>query len=458
MTNKNATSVSWREMEDMLGNGSNRVHQLRLRQKHGEYRVERLHSDLVCPSYVHGYSLAIEFMRSWFLSKFEKDYFKTVYVNGKHVLDDYKYFNRDIIKREKPMLAIMPTVEFDHDREMLDSYLADPSMFLRRSNYQQSFFKDTERSQYLGVQFRELKMNFGFKIRVSSRAQQLDLWQKMELKLRIGATQKHFITTDFHIPKKIMLSIAEAAGFTVDRETSTIKDILEFLSYINSHSDLPITYKMRAINHQQEFFMRVTGEDMFVHIACSDKISLDDGERDGQLDNNFHLEFSCVMRMPIPHFYVYYNQKDILGKTNIYEDDKASIGLYSFSDFKIPDKNAQGWEQVALISYLCEKGENFIDMTDVFSGNTNLDRVMRHNLKQSISPKSFIDIVVYRNDDRACLIKTNMDYRTKKLILMDDMDEEIVYIVIYADREYINTTMINIEEYNKTRISYKQNN
>ena len=67
----------------------------------------KLYKSLVCPSYVHGYSLAIEYMKKWFLSKFDKKYFKFVHINGKHVLDDWKHFNNYNIVREKPMLAIV---------------------------------------------------------------------------------------------------------------------------------------------------------------------------------------------------------------------------------------------------------------------------------------------------------------------------------------------------------------
>ena len=75
----------------------------------------KLYKNLMLPSYVHGYSLTIEFMKKWFLEKFDKDYFKTVHVNGKHVLDDWRRFNNYNIKREKPMVAIVPTLENDFD-------------------------------------------------------------------------------------------------------------------------------------------------------------------------------------------------------------------------------------------------------------------------------------------------------------------------------------------------------
>ena len=38
------------------------------------YRPE-LYNNLITPSYVHGYSLAIEYMQNWFVNKFNKNYF-----------------------------------------------------------------------------------------------------------------------------------------------------------------------------------------------------------------------------------------------------------------------------------------------------------------------------------------------------------------------------------------------
>ena len=56
----------------------------------------------------------------------------------------------------------------------------------------------------------------------------------MKLRFRIGATQSFYVSVDFHIPKDIMISIAKAAGFEVNEETKTIKDVMEFVSYMNS--------------------------------------------------------------------------------------------------------------------------------------------------------------------------------------------------------------------------------
>ena len=180
-----------------------------------EYRPE-LYKSLYLPSYVHGYSLAIEYMRDWFVNNFPKDYFKTVYINGKHVLDDWKHWNNYNIKKEKPMLAIIPTVNVDWDRENLDLYLGSKDIMLRRYTFQDSFIKDYRNMVFLYMQMRQMEMTFSFRVRVESRAQQLDLMNKMELWFRCGSTQQDHLSADIHIPYEIMLNIAKDAHFEIE--------------------------------------------------------------------------------------------------------------------------------------------------------------------------------------------------------------------------------------------------
>ena len=54
----------------------------------GIYNVKKLYGNLALPSYVHGYSLAIEYMYDWFKSKFPKDFFRGgIYIDGKKLTD-----------------------------------------------------------------------------------------------------------------------------------------------------------------------------------------------------------------------------------------------------------------------------------------------------------------------------------------------------------------------------------
>ena len=409
----------------------------------------KLYKNLVLPSYVHGYSLAIEYMRMWFLEKFDKDYFKVVHVNGKHVLDDWRRFNNYNIKREKPMLAIVPTLESDFDRDNLDLYQADRTLLLKTSNFMQSFFKDYDRMSFIYMRMRAMKMNFTFKVRVNSRSEQLDLMNKMELWFRVGSTMMEYINAEFHIPYDIMLNIAEGAHFEV--KNGVIVDILEFIAYLNRYSDLPIVFKMRAINQKPEFFVRVNN--MYVHISNMDKLQIDDGEREGKLDNNFHVEMSCQLTMPIPHFFVYFCQEPIVYEIGVNEHNGKTIGIYSINNFEIPPQNEKNWTQVAVTSYLCDEGEQVIDLSSIFKGSGNFNRAIEYSLKNMVSPDSFVDIRVYRSDDLAKELNIDFNYETCQLMLPEPMKhEEAIDIAIYADKEYINDVIISNDNILHNRI------
>lgn len=406
----------------------------------------QLYKELIMPSYIHGYSLAIEYMRKWFLNKFEKDYFKNINVNGRHVLDEWKHFNKQVIKREKPMLAIIPTMDFDHDREYRDAYMGDRRILLHKSDYQQSFFKDYKTMSFLYKHDRALKMNFTFRVRVGSRAEQVDLWNKMEIWFRIGATQHEYISADMHIPRELVLSLAEANGFKV--ENGQIVQLFDFISYMNQHSDLPIIFKMRAINQQPEFFVRI--RDLYVHVACMDKLSLDDGEKEGKLDTNYHVELQATVTIPVPHFYVFFNQKPIQHYVHTIKD---AIGIYSINSFEIPRENEKGWGYVLDTEYRAEVGDEYMDLHPIFDGPGNMCDVMRYTLKNFISPDSFIEIRVYHSNTDAILKKGKMDYKNLCFIYDTPIEEdETLIVAIYGDKEYINTTVSTIYNYKQNRI------
>lgn len=409
-----------------------------------DYRP-KLYRSLALPSYVHGYSLAIEFMRSWFLKNFPEGYFKVVHINGKHVLDDWKHFNNYNVKREKPMLAIVPTVEYDYDRDNVDMYMMDQTMLLKRSEYQQSFFKDYQHMTFLYMQLRELRMDFNFKIRVNSRSEQLDLFNRMELWFRIGATQYKNLSADFHIPYSIMADLAHDVGFDLCNGKIKDEDIMSFLSYVNVHSSLPIIYKMRAINQKPEFFVRVNN--LYTHISTKDKLQIDDGEREGKLDTNFQIEMPCILTIPIPHFFVYFNQQPLVETIPVKEWEPDMIGIYSINNFEIPPYNDKEWGLVATTSYACEKGEEFVDLSPILTGNANICKVLARSVKNYINPISFMEIKAYYQDDKAKSLPITMDYNTNRMCFKETINyDQAIIIVIYADNKYINSIMLTIEQ------------
>lgn len=400
-------------------------------------KATHLYSNLALPSYVHGYTLAIEYMYNWFKSKFPKDFFRGgIYIDGKHVLDDYRRLNefasKNIIKGENPRARIAPVVEYDYDRDMLDAYHAPIEVYLRRSKFQDAFFKDYDHNLYLGFIARALRMNFGFKVRLNSRSQQLDTFNMMELAFRNGATQAEDISVDFHVPKEIILDIAKRAYFEV--KDGEVVDIVDFLEYLNQHSDLTFLFKLRAINLKAEFFIRVNR--VYTHIAVRDKLQLDDGERDGKLDFNYGIEMQATLTMPIPHYYAYYSAEDMTMGIPIVDDPDA-VAVYSINIFDIPKVDEHGWNQGAITEYKTDAGDREIDLTPIIGGDNPLSRTITHDFTRGVSPSHFINIVLYRDDDTSKLVNFTMDWERKTIVFDKPEDERIINIVIYYDRNYI---------------------
>jgi hypothetical protein len=271
----------------------------------------------------------------------------------------------------------------------------------------------------------------------------------MMLNFRIGVTHRDQISVDFHVPKKIILSIATKAGFEV--KNNEVVDILSFLSYLNKHSEIPFLFKMRAINQKPEFFIRIN--DLFTHIDTRDQLQLDDGERNGKLDFNFHIEMNAVLSMPIPQFYAFYCSEDIMTNCKYNEMQDSSVAIYSINILDIPKVDEHNWNLAATTQYQIDKGDTYIDMSTMFQGENSLSKAINHVMTKGVSPSMFMDIKLLKESDVIHVIPFTMNWEEMKCIFKDAMDEDqMINIAIYYDREYINTLDIVLNEYNKSRV------
>ena len=117
---------------------------------HTYHNHVNLKQNIAIPSIAHSYGMAIEYMRHWFLKQFEKDYFKSVYVDGKYIFDDFKEFNKIPLKKEKPMLAIVPTINTEYDRDKVDLFQGGRELLVRRTSFHNTgFLQDFEKNHFL---------------------------------------------------------------------------------------------------------------------------------------------------------------------------------------------------------------------------------------------------------------------------------------------------------------------
>ena len=404
-----------------------------------------LYRSICTPSTTQSYSLCIEFIKRWFLSKFPEDTFKSVYVEGKNIYDDQRTLDKTaLLKRPKPALTITPDIDWNFTNENVDSYPYGMDLYTQTGRFKQSFFSCPANSSYMGIGLETILMNFNFKIKLETRAQQLDMYKFIKLACRVGFTCGEDVDLDFHIPYTLMVQLAKDNGFatrtrTVGEESEElIANVPEFLRWINKYSTIPFLYKFRALNGKNEFFIKM--RDMYVHIRPSD-LSADNGEREGQLTNNFMIEMSAEVRFPAPKMYAYYSDNAHKLQT-VYGAWYQSTGIvsacYTFKGSVIPDQNKYGWPLMMSTTYE-EDNEDLlnkplvIDMNELIEGD--MGECITDCLNKSISPAIFCEFVFYNGGE---YIHGTMDWEKRIFTSSNPVRSLATYIGIYMDNNFVN--------------------
>lgn len=425
------------------------------RDSYIETFTPKLYNSICVPSSIHSYSLAIEYMKNWYLNRIPK-YYKSTYINGSHLSIEYAAFNADIQKKkkEKPMLAIMPEMDMEYDRETLDNYYlpTDMMLFGHNAHCNNIFIRDYENNIGLGVGFEQMAINFTFRSRVSTQAQQYDLRKQLNMSLQIGGVFEEYISADIHIPTEIIFSIAELAGFEIlyneDDTPIRVKNITNFISYLNKHSSIPIIYKFRGINGNFEFFARVPN--IYIHIASPDKLDLDQGEMKEKTRTNFHIDYRCRMLMTVPNYYfLMYNKPT---KIMIPKIEADVLGILNMKVISIPEIDENGWERFITTQYqeevIPDKYPYRINIKELLE-DPSISLVVDYCKNQSLSPSIFLNFV-FLNDEQK--LKLRIDWDTFDMLIEDEMSTINSFIAIYRNNEFINMTLENIKNMKEERI------
>ena len=124
--------------------------------------------------------------------------------------------------------------------------------------------------------------------------------------------------------------------------------------------------------------------------------------------------------------------------------------LYIKSLVRPPEVNERGWGQYLTTQWI----EDSRHLTEIkfeeLINNNDLRRVIKHNVDIGLSPAMFMDIKLY-NGQRDIDIK--IDWEKYRIVINKDVREEVSDIAIYADLNYINNTLANLDHINDSRFT-----
>ena len=425
----------------------------------------KMYSHLCVPSFTNAYSMGVEYARDWFLSKMPLNFFKVgeltdnIHINEANVFDGFRRLSKaERLKRKKPFLVITPQVNFDFDLDTVHQYNCGPELLTRTGWQQDSFFRDGQKGLYLLMNMQLVEMSVTYKVSVYTRAQQLDLFKKMELWFRIGATESQDRDMDFHIPEEVICSLAADAGFDVDTENLLVKDPVGFTRYMNQHSAFPIMYKFRKVTHRFEFFLRVPM--LTVHTNIMDKLRPDDGEIQGQLRTNYSIEMGATFRYVVPQFYAYYTKDMPKYEVPTSEPLKPESRLLDIGTFKIVDiplVNERGWEKFVWSKYDYDEDDNgVIDLERIIGSKADhsaVDRYISTRRAAGISPSIYLDIKVFTSDPILDnVLRTHVDWEKMQICVDQDIYPQLLYLAIYTNLGYYNASLVDEDDMGNNRM------
>ena len=408
----------------------------------------KLNCALVMPNESHSYSLAVEYMKEWFLSGFVDGYFRSVYVNEKNIIDDFRTMTKEqLFKRPKPCCTIIPRADYEFNRENLDLYNYGSSNYINRARYQDSFLRDFDKNIYLSADFKMKKVNFTFRAKVQTLAVAQNMAEHDKIRFRANGTQGKNVDLDYLIPDQLIHALATDVGFTVN-EDGTIEENTEFLCYLNQHSLYPIMHKFTSALGRYQYFLKVPN--MYMHIKTND-ITIDEGNRKGHVVTDYNVEFESELLMPAPKFFAYYTmEKKEFIKV---EERSGSYTLYSFPISNIPTSNSKGWQQY-LSTFYEDDHDNFMAKKpleiyfDELMGD--LRNVIAYTKSLYLSPSLFIDFKLFNDGSE---VKIHVDWESLRIYTDTPMTNSKSYLVMYVDTNYLHEKVIEMKKQEDERIT-----
>lgn len=416
-----------------------------------EIRVEdvkremQLNKNITVAPLHQSYALCVEYMRHWFLQKFKDDFFSWVHTDGSHVFGEMAKLDKNAIMShmsdDKASLTIIPTIDDDYNRDRLDQNLFGIDQFINTTKIDKAFFQDPINQRYILMKMDMMLLNFTYRIKVPSRALQLDIQKYMKLAFRTNLSETNDVDLDYVLPYPMMLFIARDLGFEV--KDDRIVEPIKFLTYLNSRSYIPITYKRSNVNAREEYFVRV--DHIPVRLLIKD-VTKDDGNKYGHISDDFGIEMQVEVRFPSMQLYVYFTKEELTKITfgdEVYNiDNTLMMSLHYYDD--PPPINTRGWKLTINAQWEEEKpGSIDIDLNELFDGE--LSQISNYLVSKFISPSVFIDIQLYSGG-----MKLDTDINWDDMILHADnpTDKLISTIAIYIDLEYLNS--LRVESYGGT--------
>ena len=367
-------------------------------------KINRMSYCLCETSAAHTFGNVVYQIQDWFMNVFPEKLFKTVHINSKLAHRQIAGVNSEFIKKTKPMIIFRPRVNWDDQDVFMNNTLMTERITDIYNSYAgtnlQNFIEDPRSKYRVKYLLNRQAMQIDVVMYFDTLIEQMNFMGFIKNAFRID--HPFFIETalESYLSTDMMKIISECSQVPIRDPEGSVKP---FLDYLNARSAYPITYKMRGSTNSDEFF-RYYPANIDTTIT---NLSADDGDRSGQIANNYQISLTIKAEFWTTGFYYIFSDKLRNHKRLTVSSDTTLVPIFTdiinHEDFKLNN----GWQMVSQTALKIDNGiEDSIDISPIL--NKSVRFAIKYHVDHGMPLNMLIGIKVRKQGK---LMIQGMDYK-----------------------------------------------
>lgn len=394
--------------------------------------------------------LAMDYVKRFF----PDDFFTVEHISTKlayRQLDIFKT-KREFWKLHRPILILRPRIEMDDSSKYFYGAafmnkmhnVSSPAEYANRV----SLLKDQDNGVSIEFLWNRYKIYYDIVIIVDTYNEQLNLANHLLNSIVPNTPFMIHSPLESYVPKCVIEGIANYLGIEKNKSA-------DIVSYLNTHSRTPFTYKFKNGSGNKEYF---TLYDTNVE-AIASELSLDDGEKRGMITDTFTLSFtlSCEFNSMAAYYLMTRDNSDkfIPYLPDSIKDDNRIVPLFSIP--LLFEMNLDpGWVINSAPAYTVtdRTGVDITDIRDVIPDD--IKGIIVYQKAMKLPQDLFLKFRVFKGNKELSNDKTgfeiNMDNIEKPILLTYDLSPKETYrLFVLLNNGYINSLKAEITEFNEEK-------
>lgn len=408
------------------------------------------------PSMAHIYGNVIANGCNFYKSLLPPNFFKTVHINSRMAMSYHlgknRYNEEQFLHKPKPILNITCVPDLSHEPEYMNSMFNDMAVINTANDFSQAhILYDASKEIALDFSMKVIKVNFEF---ISCFETSLAQWNTANvinsMGYHDGAPMNVDLVLEIQLPKDIIVQIAKINNFVIDA-SGNIVDIENFIKYLNGHSSLPITYKLKTSTGHNEFFFIYKQKSI---VRFDGKVDIDEGEAKGDIRENFKITDRMYIITYAPSFFYFFTKSEEFALIDVAIKSEDILQDYIIPVFNVDynllfTDSIDGWQKYFESGYGFDKDtekEEF-KLSDMLSANSNIFKVLDYQNRHGIT-NQFFKIVLIKDKAYATAEEFVVTFEPTdaKCTIYNGDPSSAYFIIVYADTQYINSILTKIIE------------